>query len=644
MKEFDRDPDEISRNPSTEPSISDICEKRVSRRTVLRGAGGAAVGAATFGQAGVLGFAGSAKAAQSPSSLAFEELTRGAKDQYGIGVAAGYRAEVLVSWGDPVLEGGAPFDPENVTAERQERQFGYNNDFVGFLPIDGPGSGTSDHGLLCVTHEYTDRKLMVDKKLSAEKLARLEMAAHGHCVLEIKKVDGKWDYVRDSKYNRRISALSTDIGFSGPAAGHDRLKTSADPTGMKVRGTVNNCSGGKTPWGTVLIAEENFNYYFGESKTDGVEARSHARYGIGHKTRYPSWAETDKRFDPSKEPNEPNRFGWMVEVNPYRPGDTPVKRTALGRFKHESASIVVNHDGRVVVYSGDDQYFEYIYRFVSAGKYNPKNGVANGDLLDDGVLSVARFDTDGTVRWLPLVYGKGELSGRFGFHSQADVLIDARLSADRVGATPMDRPEEVAVNPATGDIFAIMTKNKYRTAHNLNAANPREKNKWGHILRIVPAKTAGGKPDHAADVFTWEMFIAAGDPDKDRAVYHPRTSKNGWFACPDNMAFDPKGRIWIATDGLPGCEGCPDGVYAADTEGPGKALTKHFFDTPAGAELCGPEFTPDGKTFFVAVQHPGEESDYANPSTRWPADKDSNLPPRPSVVVITKEDGGVIGG
>ena len=320
----------------------------------------------------------------------------------------------------------------------------------------------------------------------------------------------------------------------------------------------------------------------------------------------------------------------MVEVNLYWPGDTPVKRTGLGRFKHESASIVVNHDGRVVVYSGDDQYFEYIYRFVSAGKYNPKNGAANGDLLDDGVLSVARFDTDGTVRWLPLVYGKGELSGRFGFHSQADVLIDARLSGDRVGATPMDRPEEVAVNPATGDIFAIMTKNKYqRTAHNLNTANPREKNKWGHILRIVPAKTAGGKPDHAADVFTWEMFIAAGDPDKDRAVYHPRTSKNGWFACPDNMAFDPKGRIWIATDGLPGGAGCPDGVWAADTEGPGKALTKHFFDTPAGAELCGPEFTPDGKTFFVAVQHPGEKSDYANPSTRWPADKDSALPPGP---------------
>lgn len=640
-KKNDYDPDDCASSRKTAPSLDSLLGQRLSRRDWLTGAVSLASGAMispVFSSNPALG-----SEAQS-SSLDFVELAHGDADQLGINVASGYRADVLISWGDPVLKGGRSFDAWAVNAERQLLQFGYNNDFIAFMPIDGPGGVNSQHGLLCVNHEYSDRSLMTNQALTDADLMRLELAAHGHSVIEVKKTNGQWHYLADGAYNRRITAAQTDFEISGPAAGHDRLKTKADPTGRLVRGTLNNCAGGKTPWGTVLMAEENFNLYFAKADNDGPEQKSLARYGVGHKSRYPHWGRVDPRFDPAREPHEANRFGWMVEFDPYDPASVPVKRTALGRFKHEGADVVINGDGRVVVYSGDDQAFEYIYRFVSDKPFDPEHPENNRDILDHGTLSVARFDADGRLNWLPLVFGQGPLTDKAGFRSQADILIDARLAADSLGATPMDRPEEVAANPVSGDVFAVLTKNKKRSKDDVNPANPRPNNQGGHILKLMPPKSTDGSPDHAAKDFGWDVFILAGKPEPDGSItrYHRGISKNGWFAAPDNIAFDPKGRVWIATDGAPKM-GIADGLWAADAEGPGTALTRHFFNTPAGAELCGPEFTPDGKSLFVAVQHPGQGSEYDLPSTRWPAPDDSDQPPRPSIVVISHEKGQPIG-
>jgi secreted PhoX family phosphatase len=330
-----------------------------------------------------------------------------------------------------------------------------------------------------------------------------------------------------------------------------------------------------------------------------------------------------------------------------------VKRTALGRFKHEGASTAVSHDGRVAVYSGDDERFEYLYRFVSTGRYDPTNRAANLRLLDDGVLSVARFDADGKMTWLPLVYGQGPLTQANGFTSQADVVIEARRAADLVGATPMDRPEDVEPHPTTGHVYVVLTFNERRqpetgakARERTNPANPRPHNKWGHIIELIPP-TVDGKPDHTAAAFMWEFFLLAGDPHNPEhgARYHGLPSEHGWLAAADNLAFDPKGRIWIATDGQDDAAGFADSVYAADTSGPGRGITRLFFNGPRGAEICGPCFTPDGKTLFIAVQHPADEenSTFDQPSTRWP-DFQPTMPPRAAVLAITRDDGSDIGG
>ncbi len=644
-------------NESANPTLGDIISERLSRRDLVHGLlAVSVVGAAVSPLA--LAAASPARGDEvRATAFNFAELAVSPDDETHH-VAEGYDADVLIRWGDKVVAGAPDFDAEKLTAEGQSKQFGYNNDFLGFVPLDG----SSDHGLLVVNHEYTNGELMFrgvgprsGKDTGFEgvtkEMTEVEMMAHGGSVIEVKRTDGKWAVVPDSKYARRITA-ETEILISGPAAGHDLMKTSADPTGTKVRGMVNNCAGGVTPWGTWLTCEENTNGYFwgkaaAEPFTDA--ARALRRYGIPGE--WYAWGKFHDRFNVEKEPNEPHRFGWVVEIDPLDPASAPVKRTAMGRFKHEGAGNIINKDGRFVVYQGDDERFDYVYRFVTDGKVDLENRAANRDLLDAGTLSVARFNPDGTGVWLPLVLGGGEgwLNEKFGFATQAEVLIHTRLAADLMGATKMDRPEDIEVNPKTGKIYVMLTFNEKRKPEQVEPANPRAFDKFGHIIEITPD---GG--DHAAATFKWEILLKCGDPAiaEVGATFNPATSKDGWFGMPDNCAVDALGRLWVATDGnSPAKTGRADGIWGIETEGPGRATSRCFFQVPRGAEMCGPYFTPDLETFFVAVQHPGEAADdvpnaepatFDKPATRWPDFKDG-VPPRPSVVAITRKGGGKIG-
>ena len=634
------DDSDIPSNPSRRPDFYSVMEARVSRRGFLATAGGSALCGLLPGRLRADDAPGPAQTqTQAPVGLSFEEVPHGMDET--LHVPRGYSAQVLLRWGDPLFPGLPAFDPAHQSAADQLRRFGYNNDFVAFLPLPRGGEA-SDHGLLSVNHEYTVEKMMFpgspgNKRLSAEQRA-IERAAHGLSVVEIKRDAGAWEVVLDSPRNRRITP-DTPMRFSGPAAGSPRLATSYSAGGTRTLGTVANCAGGTTPWGTVLTAEENFQGYFRGDPDATPERAEYQRYGIngGDGARY-HWGLDDPRWDLDHEPLAANHYGWMVEVDPYDPDSVPIKRTALGRFRHEGCGVVVNDSGHVVAYSGDDQRFEYVYRFVSRDRYVAENGTANGALLDDGVLSVAEFHDDGSLVWHPLVHGQGPLTADNGFSSQADVVIEARRAADLLGATPMDRPEEVEVNPVTGSVFVMLTNNTLRNPWQVDAANPRAFNRFGHIVEIKPD---GG--DHTAVTARWDFFILAGDPGSPTAGarYHPGISEHGWFIAPDNCCFDNQGRLWIATDG--GYKfGIADGVWACEVDGERRALTRHFLRTPLQAELCGPFFTPDDRSFFCAVQHPGGNSSFDAPSTRWP-DFDPALPPRPSVVVVTHDRGFRVG-
>lgn len=599
-----------------------------------------------------------APGAANPSTLRFAPVPKGADPQ--LHVAEGHRARVLLRWGDPLHRDSPAWRPGAPVAADQERQFGTNNDFIGYHPLPFVSAasaqlGRSDHGLLSVNHEYPSTRFMWGDLEQGEITAKMtrarveaELAAIGHTVVEVQRVGGEWQVVRGSRYNRRFSARSTVFEVTGPAAGHRRLKTRADPTGRRVLGTMHNCSGGVTPWGTTLSGEENFHKHFRGEALVSSERRNHARYGLKGQPEWPWWGLRLPRFDVEKEPREPNRHGWVLELDPYDPTSAPKKRTALGRINHEGATSVVTRGGRVAVYMGDDRRGEYIYRFVTKGAFDPKRPRANRDLLDQGTLYVAQFRGDGTLRWLPLVFGVGPLGPGQGFHSQADVLIETRRAADLVGATPMDRPEDVETNPVTGVVFAMLTNNSRRKQ--ADGPNPRAPNLYGSVLAMVPPGGQGAAADHTAEIYTWTLPMLGGDPGNKAhgARYHPMTTDGGWFASPDNCTFDRKGRLWLTSD--QGANyvrtGLADGVYGCDTTGPGAWLPRRLLRSPIGAECTGPCMTPDNTTLFVSVQHPGvdvEGSTWSNPASRWP-DFKPGVPPRASVVAVQRDDGGVIGG
>ena len=651
--------DDIPTNPNLGRTIGDVINARYGRRDVLRGMLGVSAATALFGTSAMIApRQAAAQTTSGASRYVFDELSWGNDTTHHI--ADGYDAKVLLRWGDPITADAPEFDVMNQSAEAQLKQFGYNNDYVGFLPLDASG----DRGLLCVNHEYTNEEVMfpglgrqdrADFVGMTKEIVDIEIAAHGGSVVEIAKGADGWAVVRDSEYNRRITPLNTNMTFDGPAAGHARLQTNDDAEGMSARGTINNCAGGMTPWGTWLMAEENFHGYFWTDEVDAdgkpvadsgnPESTSYGRYGVPG--RWYAWGKEYDHWNVDKEPRMPNKYGWIVEVDPTDPDSTPVKHTALGRFRHEGAECTTSAAGNAVVYSGDDNRFDYFYKFVSAGTVSGDKAQDMG-LLSEGTLYAARFDEDGTIAWLPLVHGEGPLTAENGFGDQGDVMIDARAAADAVGATPMDRPED-AEPRGDGTVYVMLTNNTRREEG--NTANPRPDNAFGHIIEI---KEDGG--DHAATGGTWSILVKCGDPAVAEvgAEWNPETSQSGWFGSPDNCAIDADGRLWISTDQGSnwGKTGKSDGLYALETEGEGRGTSKLFFRCPVGGELCGPYFANGGNDLFLAVQHPGTDgtkdlvgfarnSTFEDPATRWP-DFDPAMPPRPSVLVVTKQGGGKI--
>lgn len=642
-------------NLTENPTFGDVINSRLGRRDALKGLFAVAALSGTTGVIGSVLTASDAVAMNAKATFNFDEISHGVDEKHH--VADGYNADILLRWGDALFEDSPAFDPGNQTKASQEKQFGYNNDFIGFVPLNG----NADHGLLCVNHEYTNEELMFPRlgrqdraKFAAmtKDIIDVEMAAHGGTIVEIRKTGGKWAPVLNSKYNRRVTA-TTKMMLSGPAAGSALLKTNADASGTKVMGTINNCAGGITPWGTYLMAEENFNGYFWNKEAAAIHANADMLKRYGAPGQWYNWGAHYDRFDIAKDPNEVHRFGWIVEVDPMDPTSTPKKRTALGRFKHEGAETIINKDGRVVIYSGDDERGDYLYKFVTAGELDKINRKANMDLLDEGILYVARFNADGSLDWLALEHGKGPLTAANGFASQAEVLVFARKAGDLLGATKMDRPEDVQPNAKTNKVYVCLTNNKHRgTKHPVDAANPREKNPFGHLVEITPMGD-----DHGSLKSSWNILVQGGNPAKpeEGAVFNEATSENGWFGSPDNAAVDGQGRLWITTDQGSSWPktGTADGVWAMETEGELRGTGKMFFRVPVGAEMCGPCFNPDDTTLFLAVQHPASDgakafpgfernSTFEDPATRWP-DFKTSLPPRPSVVVVRKKGGGIIG-
>ena len=675
-------PNEFSANEY----FADVAKRAFSRRQALKAGGTAtvAIGGATLlaacttdsgnGSDGATGGNAESNGGEALEGMRFTPVEPNEED--AIVIPEGYEQNVLIRWGDPVEDGAPEWDFDEQTAEGQMKQFGFNNDFAGVLE-------STDGTLLYVcSHEYTTEPMMFrdwSVEDTTEEQVNIGIAAHGHTILAVEEDDaGFLAPIAGDRHNRRITGFSK-FTASGPAAGHELLQTEADPTGMDIEGTFNNCAGGITPWGTMLSGEENVDQYFGgvDKLDDEDLVGKLARYSIKNDVSDRGWEKYHDRFDVSKEPNEPNRFYWIVEIDPSDPESTPVKHTALGRFKHEAGQIHVTDDGTVVCYMGDDERFEYIYKFVSSRKIEEGNLEHNMGILAEGTLYVARFDGnspadeidgsgelpedgafDGTIEWLPLMtaHADGEDESHVDGMDAAEVCVYTRQAADSLGATRMDRPEDVEASPVTGKVYAALTNNKYRgmaeggdgevddnkiDQETDGAGRPYEgptevapvtENKNGLVLEM--------DDDHAGTTGTWNLLLVCGDPDEAYSYFGGFDKEDvSPISCPDNLAFDEYGNLWISTDG--NALGSNDGLYAVAVEGERRGETKCFLTVPVGAETCGP--IVEGNRVMVNVQHPGEDDDATpeNPISNWPDGGDAQ--PRPAVVQVVRADGGKIG-
>lgn len=683
-------------NPGANPHFNELIPEALDRRTVLRGGLGAAA-AGFFGASALGGCNGSDKKKDPPPSppppaervLGFTALPVSSGD--AIVVPSGYVAETILPWGEPISPFAPAWNPDASQGwEAQEQQVGDNHDGMTFFPLDSAGNAIgnrSDEGLLVMNHEYINPEYFYKPDTDPADWmapftfakAKKALAAHGVSVNHVRRLgNGTWTHVKTSPFNRRITGY-TPMLIDGPAAGDPMLQTAADPAGTSVLGTLNNCANGSTPWGTYLTCEENFQGYFGWNGSRTPSALEN-RYGFAQNGFGYRWHTVDPRFDLNAHPNEPNRFGWVVEIDPFNPSSTPIKHTALGRFKHENAEVVVTPGGKVAAYLGDDERNDYLYKFVSDGSFDAADPYkpAHRGLLSAGTLYVARFDAGGTGTWLPLVYGTGGLDATNGFTSQADVLIRTRQAADRVGATMMDRPEWVTARPSVpGEVYLACTNNNRRgtsTASSNNPdgtttggtarppideANPRAVNNWGQIVKIM--ETGG---DGTATTFAWELFLIAGNPQAfpgDAKAGSSNITVDNMFNSPDGITFDDRDRLWIQTDGNYSNTGDYAGqgnnqMLAAD---PDTGEVRRFLTGPAGCEITGLALTPDRTTMFINVQHPGEAGSHPNrpaaytgdnwiannPAafTTWPVAANAGGRPRSATVVIRRSNGGVVG-
>ncbi|WP_230313806.1 PhoX family protein [Nakamurella alba] len=670
-------------NVSSNETFRDIAAAALSRRAAL---GVAGAGALTL-VAGPSLLAGTAAAAPAPAvpeipipagglaipeggdpilgkatdrNLPFTAIGPVAADQDTFTVPKGYKSQPIIRWGDPILPGAPAFDGTKQTAAAQACQFGYNNDYLDIIPI------TSTSALLVCNHEYTNENIMFPVAATpaeADEQKRIGMNAHGFSVVELTRTGpGKpWTYKPTGKLNRRF-ITSTPFAVTGPAAGSDMLKTAADPTGKKVLGTLGNCAGGTTPWGTVLSGEENFNGYFRAAGTTDSEKR----YGLTDRATSRNWESLEPRFDARSADyaNEPNRYGWIVEIDPFDPTSTPRKHTAMGRLKHEGANVQVAPDGRVVAYMGDDERFDYLYKFVSKNKMRPLTSLANRKhnmtLLTEGDLYVARFigdspaaqiDGTGTLPadgvfdglgvWLPLVLaGTSQIPGM----TVPEVLVHTRLAADKAGATKMDRCEDVQSSPKTGKVYVACTNNTDRgkvDKEGPTEVNPRNANRDGHIVELTEGLT--GDADPLATTFRWNLLLVCGDPAEPHTYFggYPK-DKVSPISCPDNVAFDSDGNLWISTDGAPSTLNQNDGLFKVPLVGKERGRVQQFLAVPTEAETCGPVIHDRDGSVFVAVQHPGEDGSFAEQHSFWPdfvpagtvAPKGQFAGPRPSVVQV----------
>lgn len=659
------DPDyEPECNRSGNTPFATVFSARIGRRGFLQGSLGAAVGG-LFASTGV---AHALQASAGPS-LGFAPVPVNTADT--LVVPDGYEARVIYRWGDPITGAMPAYSPDNTGAEQGE-QAGMHHDGMHFFPIEGddPWQGSSTDGLLVVNHEYIEPRFLHagvtrGQAMSGSEtpehqgprdpdLVLKEMNAHGVSIARIREgEDGQWRIVADPR-NRRITAL-TEMEIAGPVRGSDLVKTRFSPEGERTRGTLSNCAHGVTPWNTYMAAEENWSGYF--VNTGGDLPREHARYGVRTDVSRHNWhrsadgADACVRFDATPAAdgpegdyrNEPNTYGWMVEIDPFDPHSMPVKRTTLGRFAHEGVVFAPAEAGQpIVCYSGDDARGEYIYKFVSAAAYAP--GQTRGDILDEGVLYAAKFNADGSGEWLALIHGENGLDETNGFTSQADVLVNTRTAADLLGATPMDRPEWGTVDPQTRAVYFTLTNNAERTAGETDAANPRGPNLFGQIIRW---HEDGGQ---AGQTFRWDLFVIAG-PEGDSADMNGEAlDADSLFCSPDGLWMDAHRRLWIQTDISESVmnrgpfEAFGNNMMLAANPETGEI--RRFLTGPVGQEITGVVTTPDHRTMFINVQHPGattSREDFAAGrfSSRWPDGGDSV--PRSATVMIRRTDRGVVG-